>query len=329
MDVSRYRIVQKIAQGGMAEVFCAEQENPFGFRRRVAIKRILPKHLGSAQHEAMLVSEAKLLVGLNHPNIVKVYDLGCLEGAYFFVMEFVDGCDLRRLIQWVHRKGKHFPLTSKLLIAAEVAKALDYAHGKADNDGLPLHLVHLDVSPRNILLSRSGEVKLTDFGIATFRSREAPERTDRIIVRGKYSYMSPEQAFGGLVDNRSDIFSLGLVMYEMIMGSRLYRSAQLTELQREHRDRRVFAPLCPPHVPAEIEYILLRCLAYDAEDRYASAGELAQDLLRFVFEEAGSLPQAELAYLMEEALEEISIVRTQTEADTQTAYQHSNVRVRV
>jgi serine/threonine-protein kinase len=263
----------------------------------------------------MLINEAKLLVTLNHPNIVRVYDLGFRSGAYFFVMEYVEGFDLRTILNRYGARGERIPLECTVLIAAELCKALDYAHIKTDAQGAPFHLVHLDVSPKNVLISYSGEVKLTDFGIASFQSatgiheistsgKPAPIAcVDDLIggpmVRGKFSYMSPEQTYGRDMDHRSDLFSLGLILYEMIADKRLYRSDTLHALQKEHREKRVQAPLFGADIPSELEYIVLRCLAYEPNDRYESAQGVLKDLLQFLYDSLSTIPHQQLTYMME------------------------------
>ena len=307
MFLENFQQIQRIAKGGAAEVFRAVQTGPMGFQRVVAIKRMLPQHIGSVHYERMLVQEAKLLVTLKHPNIVQVYDLGCQDGAFFFVMDYVDGLDLRKIIQWHQNQNRSFPIENTIIIASEICKALEYAHNNKSSDGKFLGLVHMDISPKNILISRAGEVKLSDFGIAHFKAPKSMEGTkfsleDHRVVRGKYSYMSPEQAMGISVEAPSDIFSLGLVLYELLMGERLYQSQNLLDLQKEHLNYPAKAPLFSFDIPSELEYIILRCLAYEPDDRYQSAAELYHDFIRFLYYGLGTLPNQQLAFMMEEIM---------------------------
>lgn len=300
----KYEVSEKIAQGGMAEVYMAVQKNGLGFVRTVAIKKILPRHVGNWQHEMMFVNEAKLLVAINHPNIVKVYDLGCENAQYYFVMEFIDGCDLRKIINFFHARGQSVPVECAVLIALEMTKALEYIHQWKNDQGEPQHLVHLDLSPKNILVSQSGTVKLTDFGIACFGEKllsfSTPKKAPGKVVRGKLSYMSPEQALGHPVDGRSDIFSLGIVLYEMLTGRPIYQVSSLEALQRAHREQKVQAPLLGSEIPVFLEYILLRMLSFSPEDRYSSALELRQDLVKFLYHSLGTLPLQQLNFMMED-----------------------------
>jgi len=312
---NRYHITQKIAQGGSAEVFRAIFKNNMGWKRTVAIKKILAKHVGNPSQEAMIITEAKLLVSLNHPNIVKVYDLGCMKGAYFFVMEYVDGCDLRRVMQWFYDRKERIPIDCAVMVVCEVCKALDYAHQKTDPNDLPLNLVHQDISPKNILISKAGEVKLSDFGIAKLhlrpnqgvrsrseQDRRPTHRSDRAVVRGKFAYMSPEQAHGEVLDARSDIFSLGLILYELLTGRRYFKSKKLADLQKEHQHYPIQAPLFPEHISEELEFIVLQCLSHVAKNRYPHAGALCQDLVRFLYHSLNTIPHQQLAFIMEEIL---------------------------
>jgi len=301
MFPAQYQFSEKIAQGGSAEIYRAVQSNAMGFERTVAIKRILSKHMGSAVHESMFVNEAKLLVNLHHSNIVQVYDLGFRAGAYFFVMEYVDGCDLRTVLNWFRVRGRLLPLECTVLIASELCKALNYMHEKTDPKGNSLELVHLDISPKNILLSFSGEVKLTDFGVASFQNDHSfPFGPDKHSVRGKFSYMSPEQALGMGVDHRSDLFSLGVLLFEMLGGYRPFQSDTLYALQKKHREKHLEVPLFTADVPSELEYMVLRCLGVDPAERYSSAREMLQDLLRFLFDFLETIPHQQLCFMMEE-----------------------------
>src|SRR5688572_30036139 len=215
----------------MAEVFKAKSYGVEGFEKVVVIKRILPELAASDEFVDMFIHEAKLAVRLSHANIVQVFDLGIAPGsvtggmpspdAYYMAMEFVNGLDLATLLARCRRAQEKLPIELAVYVAAEVAKGLDHAHRRRDEEGQPLNIVHLDVSPQNVLLSVEGEVKVTDFGIAKARGALEPsgvEDTRQRQLQGKFGYMSPEHVAGEAVDSRADLFSLGTVLYEMLVG---------------------------------------------------------------------------------------------------------------
>src|SRR5262245_18293462 len=207
-----YRLVRRIARGGMAEVFLARHLGMEGFERRVAIKRILP-HLSEAEEfKSMFLDEARLAAQLTHPNIVHIYDFGRVDEYYFIGMEFVDGVDLGRLIR--HARNRPVPFEFAARIFSDVCSGLHYAHNAVDGEGRPLGLVHRDVTPQNVLVTYDGVVKLVDFGIA--KAAWQAGRTRPGVVKGKFAYMSPEQVEGRRLDGRSDVFSAGICLYELI-----------------------------------------------------------------------------------------------------------------
>ncbi|HVX97030.1 MAG TPA: serine/threonine-protein kinase, partial [Polyangia bacterium] len=210
---SRYTILRKIADGGTAEIFLAKQHGAHGFEKPVVLKRIFTAFYADPAFRHMLVDEAHIAMTLTHSNVVQVLDLGEVDGRYFLALELVDGWTLDRTLKRAQAAGVPFPPALALYVTAEICRALAYAHGKV-RDGKPLGIVHRDVSPHNVLLSAEGEVKLTDFGIAKAQNKK--EQSLGNLIKGKISFMSPEQASGGALDGRSDLFSLGTMLYAMI-----------------------------------------------------------------------------------------------------------------
>src|SRR5690606_24924839 len=202
--------------GGMAEIFLARQEGLEGFEKTICIKRIRPHLSSQANFVRMFLNEAKLAAQLNHPNIVQIYDLGRINDSYFIAMEYISGRDMSRIVPKAERAGIPFPMIYALRIASSVCEGLYYAHTKSDAFGNSLNVVHRDVTPENMLVSWDGTVKIVDFGIA--KANTQIEQTRAGEIKGKLSYMSPEQAMGKQLDARSDIFSLGAVLYEWVTG---------------------------------------------------------------------------------------------------------------
>jgi serine/threonine protein kinase len=276
-----YRLVRQIAVGGMAEIHLAKTKGIAGFEKYVALKMIHPNFAEDDQFIQMLVDEAKIAVQLTHGNIAQTFDLGRVGETYYITMEFVDGADLYRILRRASEQDIEMPLDVCAFIAKEVGAALDHAHRKRDNFGKQLGIVHRDVSPQNVLISYSGEVKLVDFGIAkaTMKARQ----TAVGVIKGKYYYMSPEQAWGEKIDHRSDIFSAGIVLYEMITGQMLYLEEDLHKLLDMARR----ADIAPPSklrkgVPPQLARIVMHALAKQPGDRYQTAGDMASDLERFL-----------------------------------------------
>lgn len=273
----QYTLLERIAVGGMAEVWKARMRGVEGFQKTVAIKRILPHMTDNAEFVGMFIDEAKLAAQLTHPNIVHIYDLGKLGRDYYIAMEYVDGRDLRSLLNAARRKGMPLPLGLSLLIAARVASALDYAHRKRDFEDQELSLVHRDVSPQNVLLTTEGDVKLCDFGIAKAVSKAS--QTQMGALKGKLQYMSPEQAWGRPVDSRSDLFSLGAVLFEMVTGERLFTGeSEISVLESVRQGHTRRPSQVDPTVPREVDEIVARSLGIDPKDRFQSAGEMKQRL---------------------------------------------------
>ncbi len=274
-----YQLVEKIAAGGMAEVFRAKRSGVEGFEKVVALKRILPHLSDNKEFVDMFIDEAKMVAGLTHPNIVQIFDLGRIDATYFIAMEYVHGHDLRTILRRAKDKGIRIPLDLCVFVIGRVAAALEYAHRKKDEAGRPLKIVHRDVSPQNILIAFEGEVKLTDFGIAKATSKATS--TDRGALRGKLLYMSPEQATGKLMDKRADVFSLGVCFYEMITDRKPFMGTSEKSILDMVRECRVSPPsMLNPRIPERIEKVVMKALDRDPEQRYQDAGEMLRDLER-------------------------------------------------
>jgi serine/threonine protein kinase/predicted ATPase len=308
----RYRLLERLGQGGMAEVYKAKSFGVEGFEKILVIKRILPELAKSAVFVDMFIHEAKLAVRLSHANIVQVFDLGIapvedggkVTDAYFMAMEYVHGLDLATLLARSRRAQKPLPIDMAVFVAAEVAKGLDHAHRRRDEQLRPLGIVHRDVSPQNVLLSFEGEVKVTDFGIAKARGALEQEQVDDTKARrlhGKFAYMSPEQARGEEVDARSDLFSLGIVLYECIAGVNPVTAPTTFEtLRRVQACEYPPVELLRPDVPAELVAILKTAMAKDRKDRYADAGRMYEALLAFLYAQGSRFSAHDLSELLVE-----------------------------
>ena len=262
----------------MAELFRARRSGVEGFQKIVAIKKILPHIAGDEEFITMFHDEAKLAAQLSHPNIVHIFDLGKIEGGgYFIAMEHVEGRDLRFILNLARETGLNMPVPLAVAVAAKVAAALDYAHRRRGDDGQDLHIVHRDVSPPNILVSTDGDIKLCDFGIAKAASKVS--RTESGALKGKVPYMSPEQAWGKPVDQRSDIYSLGAVLFEMATGSKLFQGdSDLNVLEKVRAGDVVLPSSLNPDVPPALDAAVLKALAREPDERYFNASDMLRDL---------------------------------------------------
>ncbi|MGN6110947.1 MAG: serine/threonine protein kinase [Kofleriaceae bacterium] len=280
----RYTITERLDHGGMAEVFRGVAESMEGFKKSVAIKRILPNLTKNQKFVSMFLDEARLSLFLQHANIVQVFDISKTpDNAYFLVMEYVDGCNLKALIERQKQKGKRIETAHSIYLMIECCKALQYAHSlEHPETNEPLGIVHRDISPPNILLSKNGEVKLVDFGLAKANSQI--ESTDPGVVKGKFSYLSPEAASGLEVDHRADVFAVGIILWELFTGRRLFygdTDYQTVELVRQARVPSIAA--LNPEIEPELEQVVRKALARDPEERYASANDLADALAQYLF----------------------------------------------
>jgi serine/threonine protein kinase len=275
----KYILIDKIAIGGMAEIFKAKTLGVEGFEKTVVIKQILPQFSQDEEFITMLIDEAKIAGQLSHSNIAQVLALDRIEDTYFIAMEFIDGKDLRTIIKTGQKMGSPLSRELAVFIGTEIAQALDYAHRKRDARGAELNIIHRDISPQNILIAYEGEVKLTDFGIAKAAIQARMSQSG--VLKGKYAYMSPEQARGEAIDRRSDIFSLGIVVYEMLTGERLFLGDSDIGTLEKVKAARVEPPSkINKDIPEELEAAVLKALAKEPSDRYQDASSFHQDLAR-------------------------------------------------
>ena len=299
VDVTRYELLDRIGVGGMAEIFRGKAVAAGGFEKPVAIKRILPHLSQDRRFVELLIAEAKVLSLLKHRNIVQIFDVGLGDdGKHFLVMEFVDGKDIGALQRLLQAQRRKLPFDLVLHIGAEICEALEHAVTSRGPDGKPMGLVHRDVSPSNVLVSRAGEVKLTDFGIA---KRAEQDATQGGAVRGKFAYISPEQARNEHVDPRSDVFSVGVLMWELLCNRGLFSGLGDLEALRAVRDPQVPRPSeLESRLPKEVDEIVMTALARDKTRRWSSPGALGSKLraLRYSLDVAVGDPATELAKII-------------------------------
>jgi hypothetical protein len=281
MKFGKYTLIERLGRGGMAEVWKAEITGPAGFSRTLVVKRILPHLAEDPQFVEMFVREARLSARLHHGSIVQVFELGDVDGEYFLAMEYVRGRDLHATVRAQLASGPPPPGMATFVVL-EVCRALAHAHALTGDDGAPLRLIHRDVSPSNVMLSFDGAVKLLDFGIAKALS-EADAKTQSGTLKGKFSYLSPEQVEGREVDHRADLFAVGVVLHEALTGRRLFKGSSDLQTLALVRAAQVDPPSrSNPNVPPELDRICLRALARDLEQRYPSCDDMAADLEEMV-----------------------------------------------
>ncbi|NUP05854.1 MAG: serine/threonine protein kinase [Polyangiaceae bacterium] len=297
----RYRVLERLAAGGMAEVFIAESAGIEGFKKRVAIKRVLPHLSEKKRFISMFLDEARLSAQLNHSNCVQVFDIGVGDNAYFIVMEYVDGSDLKAVVDYLKNSGRTFPVEIGVLIAIRICEGLTYAHELTTAENKPLEIVHRDMSPPNVLITKHGEVKIVDFGLAKATSQL--EKSEPGIIKGKFSYLSPEAALGGEVGLQTDIFAVGIILWELLAGKRLFlgetdfstvkmvQQAQIPSLKAMRGD-----------VPEELERIIGRSMAKDLNVRYRSARDLGRDLTAFLYRYGKPVSSFDIAELVRGAM---------------------------
>ena len=276
-----YTLLEQIGVGGMAEVFLARHEGVEGFEKEIVIKRIRPHLSAIPSFVNMFLGEAKLAAQLNHPNIVQIYDLGKIKDSYFIAMEYISGRDMSSVIPKAKATRIAFPVEYALKIASNVCEALYYAHTKSDGVGTALHIVHRDVSPENIRVAWTGTVKILDFGIA--KAATQLHETKAGEIKGKLVYMSPEQVLGKEVDHRSDIFSLGVVLYECLTGLKMFSGDNDLAIMNNIIEGKISPPsYFRDDVPPPVEAILMKALEKDRRRRYQSACDLQLDIDTFL-----------------------------------------------
>jgi serine/threonine protein kinase len=300
----KYTLLRKLAAGGMAEIFLALHRSMAGFEKLVVIKRILPSMNQDQAFIDMLLHEARIAATLSHPNIVQIFDVGQVDGTYYIAMEHIHGEDIRAIVRGMRRKAvTEFPLEHALAIALGVCAGLAYAHEKKDLEGKLLGIVHRDISPQNVVITFTGDVKIVDFGIA--KSEKAEEEHKDGQLKGKVPYMSPEQAAGKPLDARSDIFAVGVVLFELTTGKRLFKGSSELETLRLILESDYPSPAeVRPGYPPQLEHIVMRALAKRREDRYQTAREMQADLEAFVREERIAVSTVSLTHWMQMLFEE-------------------------
>jgi serine/threonine-protein kinase len=276
-EAQRYHVIERIAAGGMAEVYRGESAGIEGFRKKVAIKRVLPKLSANEEFINMFLDEARLGAYLSHSRCVQVFDIGQGAGSHFIVMEYVDGADLKDVLEHLAARNQPMRVEVAVRIALDICEGLAYAHQACDHAGRPLEIVHRDISPHNVLMTRHGEVKLVDFGLAKASSHLTDEDED--IVKGKFGYLAPEVTLGQKADKRVDIFAAGILLWEMLTGRRLFlgetdvdtfklvRAAQIQDPRHYRAD-----------IAEDVVRVLAKALAREPAQRYQTADEMARDL---------------------------------------------------
>lgn len=301
-EIGPYRLREKIAQGGMAELYKADYLRRDGFRRSMAIKRVLPHLAQNQDFINMFIREARLAALLQHPNIVQIFDFGKIKNAYFIAMEYIDGLNLGQIMALL-KSG--LPIDMAMFLGAQISLGLEYSHNRKDDDsGQPLDIVHRDISPQNILVSFQGEVKISDYGIS--KASTEPSLTQAGVIKGKLSYLSPEQALGQPVDHQCDIYALGLVLYEILTASRVYQFDSDIDAIRTIPEMEI-QPLknVRPDIPDGFNDIVMKCLEKDKRLRYSDAGQFHDDIVRLKSELQISYDSSNLSKFMRTTFENV------------------------
>lgn len=295
----KYYLLELINVGGMAEVFKAKMFGVEGFEKIVAIKKILPEVAEDAEFIRMFIDEAKIAVQLSHPNIVQILELGKIDDAFFIAMELVNGKDLKTIRKRLKRVELLMPVEQSAYVISQVCDGLDYAHRKTDEKMNAINIIHRDISPQNIIISYEGNVKLIDFGIAKAKSKST--KTQAGMLKGKFSYMSPEQVSGQPIDRRSDIFSLGVVLFEMLTGKRLFLGKNDVETLEKIRKAEVPPPsVFNSDISPDLDKIVLKSLARDREERYQWASEFSEELKRYGYMSQKKFTRQDMMHFMNE-----------------------------
>jgi len=297
----RYRVIDRLAAGGMAEVYRAESAGLEGFKKKVAIKRVLPHLSEKKKFIKMFLDEARLGAYLSHSNCVQVFDVGVGDNTYFIVMEYVDGADLKAVIEWVRKQGRSFPPAFAVYITTKICEGLAYAHELVDESGRPLEIVHRDLSPPNVLITKHGEIKIVDFGLA--KASNQLEKSEPGIIKGKFSYLSPEAAMGKEVDLRTDVFAAGIILWEMLSGRKLFQGDSDFETVKLVQKAEIPSiSKINPGVDAKLESLINKCLTRDPNNRYRSAREFGQALTQWLFSSNNYVTAFEIAELVQSVI---------------------------
>ncbi|MGD9301497.1 MAG: protein kinase [Desulfobacterales bacterium] len=278
----KYQLLDKIAVGGMAELFRAKLTGAQGFEKLIVIKKILPNLSGEQNLVTAFIDEAKLAALLHHENIIQIYDFGSMDDQYFIAMEYLFGKDLRTITRMARKKDLALGMENILYIISRLCAGLDYSHNLKDLQGKPLNIIHRDINPQNILITYEGQVKIIDFGIAKAASHNTQTREN--LIKGKLAYMSPEQANGQRIDHRSDIFSTGIILYELLAARRMFTGETMHVLSLVREAQYDPPEEVIPDLPSKLNAILRQALAKDPEDRYKNAGEMLADIEEYMYE---------------------------------------------
>ena len=298
MQLGTYQLVSKLATGGMAEVYLSRAAGPGDFEKTLVLKRILPHLAEDPEFVRMFLSEARLAARLDHPNIVQIFDFGEQDGMYYLAMEYIDGLNLRVLLKQAHRAGMNLPPASCARIVTGACEGLAYAHEHADATGKPSNLIHRDISPDNLLLSRQGTVKVVDFGIA--KAADQGHRTQTGVMKGKLAYMAPEQLHAKPLDRRVDVYALGVVFYELLTGQKPFDATSEANLMHAiASEPPVPASKRRSDLPGALQRILDRAMAKDRERRYPDCRAFQADLERFILSTGEPVGAWQLGQLVE------------------------------
>jgi len=315
----KYYLVDKIATGGMAEIFKAKSFSHAGFEKLLVIKRILQHHSENEDFVKMFIDEAKISVQLQHPNIVHIYDFGKLHSNCYIAMECVDGKDVKQILRKLAERRKYLPEEYAVLIAHDALAGLEYAHNKTTLHGEPLNIVHRDMSPSNVLVGYEGDVKVADFGIAKAEHRTYDTKDG--VLKGKFEYMSPEQARGKSIHSSTDVFSTGIILWEMLTGRRMFKTdSDIATLEKIKAGGYPPPSVLNPHISARLDNIVMKALANDPADRYPNALAFQNTLANYLAPNTpGAVKRSMSEFLFELFTEERSRERHALDAGSQIA----------
>lgn len=306
IQFGKYKLIQPLAQGGMAEIFLAKQQGPAGYEKSVVIKRVLAHYSSNPDFVEMFLDEARLAALLSHPNIVQMFDFGEVDGSYYLSMEYLRGEDLHTLLRLAKKQNAAIPPQVAATVMASACDALHYAHNLTTDEGKPLHIIHRDISPSNIFLTYQGQAKVLDFGIA--RAEGKVVQTAMGVIKGKISYMAPEQARGYPLDARVDVWALGVVLHELLTGARLFSRNSDVESFKALLDDPIPMPSdVKDGIPAELDEIVGKALERNLDHRYPSAKAMYDDLDDFLSSRTYIPPQTLLQQYLQELVGEEEI----------------------